>query len=403
MAQICNRLMLFFILILSSACQIVSGANKDTNSDISQFASSGQENSDSARGQFRSPGDPSARRIAQWSCGGNRRIAVNLEQKSSPDGWLSQEEYCEWDRNGVSPAKVKEDSFKPRSLQCIIRSSFDQGRMYYLQQRTYHPRVDQQNNERFGSVNALKSSYYDTKFNGYAYLVGGREGYHVWDSRVWKKMGETGDTRLAYISDTRKGIVGHCMQFSCKDADETGFLGNCVEGRQSDPLICATINKIYCVGEFADSSCQQALELNLKKRPIVHGDPQHISKNGRIDPVLNPDMQLDFNALKNLDPAPKPREDVLYRADYFAPTSIGDTPIKLDLVIPAGLDQCHHLVDPLLRKNNRVRDDNVFFASDQTLVECNFPRNTIYNNCDEVAAQIQVRAVFDVQPKGQIP
>jgi hypothetical protein len=375
------------ILLTGIGCQAIAPKSPTTSSSTIATSPTTRSNP-----QNLSP------RVAQWSCGGNRRVGVDVRQRPLEGGWLNQEEYCEWDRNGVAPAKITDDTFKPKKLQCIVRTSFDQGRTYYLQQRTYHPRVHQQNNEHFGSVNALKSSYYDTKFNGYAFLVGGREGYHVWDSRIWKQMGETGDTRLAYISDTRKGIIGHCKQFNCKDADETGFLGNCVEGRQSDPLICNVINEIYCSGTYAGPDCKQMFELNLTKRPVIHADPNHIARHGKIDPVLNPQMQLDFAALKVLEPMPSPREDVLYRADYFAPTAIGDTPIKLDLVIPDGLKECHHLVDPMLRKYNRVRDDRKFFESDRTLVECNFPTNTRYYNCDEVAAQLQVRAIFDIQP-----
>lgn len=336
--------------------------------------------------------------VTQWACSGNRRKAINHNREAIAGGWLNQEEYCEWDRNGVAPEKVSASTAKPAQLTCMVRSSFDQDRAYFLQQRLYKPTAEQQKLEGFKSLSEFKSHYYDTKFNGYAFLVGGREGYHVWDTRVWKKMGEKGDPRGAYISDTRKGIIGHCMQYTCAQPDEIGYTGNCVQGRQSDPLICSVINSIYCVGP-AQSGCKQKQELNLSKRPVLHADANHVQNAGSLDPVLNPSLMLPPEPLAKLNPGPVFREDVLFRSDYTPPTRLGDTPIKLDLVIPEGLPECKHVVDPNLLKAGRVKDPAVFLANDKTLVQCSFAKNTKYNNCDEVASQIQVRIVLEAQPK----
>ncbi|NBX16341.1 MAG: hypothetical protein EBR09_03135 [Proteobacteria bacterium] len=336
--------------------------------------------------------------VTQWACSGNRRPALNHYRQPLSGGWLNQEEYCEWDRNGTPPSKVNSGSAKPAQLTCMVRSGFDQNRAYFLQQRLYKPTPEQQKIEGFSSAGEFKSNYYDTKFNGYAFLVGGREGYHVWDSRVWRKMGEKGDPRGAYISDTRKGIIGHCMQYTCGQPDETGYTGNCVEGRQSDPLICAVINSIYCVGQ-GQAGCKQKLELNLAKRPVVHADLNHVQNSSQIDPVLKPDLLLPPAPLDKLSPPPAAREDVLFRSDYTPPTRLGDTPIKLDLVIPDGLAECKHVVDPVLLKSGRVKDPSVFLANDRTLVQCNFAANRKYNNCDEVASQIQVRIALETQSK----
>ena len=336
--------------------------------------------------------------VTQWSCSGNRRKAKNHQMVALSGGWLNQEEYCEWDRNGVAPAKVSSTTVKPGQLSCMVRTSFDQDRSYFLQQRLYKATGELQKLEGFANLGEFKSSYYDTKFNGYAFLVGGREGYHVWDTRVWKKMGEKGDPRGAYISDTRKGIIGHCKQYTCSQPDETGYTGNCVDGRQSDPLICAVINNIYCVGA-AQSSCVQKQELNLTKRPVLHADANHVQNAAQLDPVLTPSLQLPPGPLAALNPGPVFREDVLFRSDYTPPTRLGDTPIKLDLVIPDGLSECKHIVDPTLMKSGRVKDAAVFLASDKTLVQCTFANNAKFNNCDEVASQIQVRIVLEAQPK----
>lgn len=335
--------------------------------------------------------------VTQWACSGNRRKATNHQLQPLAGGWLNQEEYCEWDRAGVPPAKVTSTTVKPSQLTCMVRSSFDQERAYFLQQRLYKATPEQQKAEGFASLGEFKSTYYDTKFNGYAFLVGGREGYHVWDTRVWKKMGEKGDPRGAYISDTRKGIIGHCMQYTCAQPDETGYTGNCVQGRQSDPLICSVINNIYCVGS-AQQGCTQKRELNLTKRPVLHGNANHL-QNASLDPVLNPSLQLPPEPLAKLNPGPVFREDVLFRSDYTPPTRLGDTPIKLDLVIPEGMPECKHVVDPNLIKNGRVTDQAAFLANDKTLVQCTFNNNTKYNNCDEVASQVQVRIVLEAQPK----
>jgi hypothetical protein len=336
--------------------------------------------------------------VAQWACSGNRRLALNHQRQPLAGGWLNQEEYCEWDRNGTPPARVTSTSAKPAQLTCMVRSGFDQDRAYFLQQRLYKPTPEQQKVEGFSSSGEFKSNYYDTKFNGYAFLVGGREGYHVWDTRVWKKMGEKGDPRGAYISDTRKGIIGHCMQYTCSQPDEIGYTGNCVQGRQSDPLICSVINSIYCVGQ-GQAGCLQRQELNLTKRPVLHADPNHVQNAAALDPVLTPSLLLPPAPLDRLNPAPAVREDVLFRSDYTPPTRLGDTPIKLDLVIPEGLSECKHVVDPQLLKSGRVKDPAVFLANDKTLVQCSFSGNKKYNNCDEVASQIQVRIVLETQPK----
>jgi hypothetical protein len=343
-------------------------------------------------------GSTDGKLVTQWACSGNRRKATNHNLQPLSGGWLNQEEYCEWDRNGVAPAKVSSTKVKPGQLSCMVRSSFDQDRSYFLQQRLYKATGEQQKLEGFANLSEFKSSYYDTKFNGYAFLVGGREGYHVWDTRVWKKMGEKGDPRGAYISDTRKGIIGHCKQFTCSQPDETGYTGNCVQGRQSDPLICSVINNIYCVGA-AQSACMQKQELNLTKRPVLHADTNHVQNAAHLDPVLTPSLQLPPGPLAALNPGPVFREDVLFRNDYTPPTRLGDTPIKLDLVIPAGLSECKHIVDPALMKSGRVKDASAFLANDKTLVQCTFTNNTKYNNCDEVASQIQVRIVLEAQPK----
>lgn len=336
--------------------------------------------------------------VTQWSCAGNRRMATDHNRKLLPGGWLNQEEYCEWDRNGTAPAKATASSIKPAQLTCMVRSSFDQDRAYFLQQRLYKPTVEQQRLEGFSSLGEFKSQYYDTKFNGYAFLVGGREGYHVWDTRVWKKMGEKGDPRGAYITDTRKGIIGHCMQYTCQQPDEIGYTGNCVQGRQSDPLICSVINNIYCVGA-GQSGCKQKQELNLTKRPVLHADANHVQNAAALDPILNPGLELPPQPLAKLNPSPVFREDVLFRSDYTPPTRLGDTPIKLDLVIPEGLPECKLVVDPNLVKSGRVKNPAEFLANDKTLVQCSFSNNKKYNNCDEVASQIQVRIVLDTQQK----
>ncbi|MBM3382806.1 MAG: hypothetical protein FJY29_10235 [Betaproteobacteria bacterium] len=344
---------------------------------------------------------PSAdgRFVTQWSCAGNRRKAINHNRQPLPGGWLNQEEYCEWDRNGTPPAFVTQTSTKPAQLKCMVRTSFDQNRTYFLQQRLYKATVEQQRSEGFANLGDFKSSYYDTKFNGYAFLVGGREGYHVWDSRVWKKMGEKGDPRGAYISDTRKGIIGHCMQYTCMQADEIGYTGNCVAGRQSDPLICSVINSIYCISGAGQNGCKQTTELNLTKRPALHADANHVTNSAALDPVINPTLMLPPGPLNALSPAPTFREDVLFRSDYAPPTRLGDTGIKLDLVIPETLPECKWVVDPTLLNTGRVTDPAKFLANDKTLVQCSFAKNTRYNNCDEVASQLQVRIVFDTQPK----
>ncbi|MEN9528529.1 MAG: hypothetical protein RI932_402 [Pseudomonadota bacterium] len=345
------------------------------------------------------PTSPDGRLVTQWSCAGNRRLAINHLRQPLPGGWLNQEEYCEWDRNGTPPAIVSKGSSKPSQLQCMVRTSFDQNRSYFLQQRLYKATAEQQRSEGFASLSDFKSSYYDTKFNGYAFLVGGREGYHVWDTRVWKKMGEKGDPRGAYISDTRKGIIGHCMQYTCAQADEIGYTGNCVAGRQSDPLICSVINSIYCVGGAAQNGCKQTSELNLTKRPILHADANHVKNSAQLDPVLTPTLALPPGPLNALTPGPGVREDVLFRTDYTPPTRLGDTPIKLDLVIPESLPECKLVVDPALLKAGRVTDTAKYLANDKSLVQCSFSNNTRYNNCDEVASQLQVRIVFETQPK----
>lgn len=343
-------------------------------------------------------GSTDGKLVAQWSCAGNRRKAKDHQLRDLAGGWLNQEEYCEWDRNGIAPAKASPSLAKPAQLTCMVRSSFDQDRAYFLQQRLYKPTAEQQKIEGFSSAGEFKSNYYDTKFNGYAFLVGGREGYHVWDTRVWKKMGEKGDTRGAYISDTRKGIIGHCMQYTCTQPDEIGYTGNCVQGRQSDPLICDVINNIYCVGP-AQNGCVQKQELNLSRRPVLHADANHVKNAAALDPVLNPTLQLPPQPLAKLSPAPAIREDVLFRSDYTPPTRLGDTPIKLDLVVPEGLPECRHIVDPNLVKNGRVPDTAAYLANDRTLVQCTFANNKKYNNCDEVAAQLQLRIVLEAQPK----
>jgi hypothetical protein len=337
--------------------------------------------------------------VTQWSCAGNRRLAINHNRQPLPGGWLNQEEYCEWDRNGTPPAFVSQSSSKPAQLQCMVRTSFDQNRKYFLQQRLYKATVEQQRSEGFANLGDFKSSYYDTKFNGYAFLVGGREGYHVWDTRVWKKMGEKGDPRGAYISDTRKGIIGHCMQFTCAQPDETGYTGNCVAGRQSDPLICSVINNIYCIGGASQNACRQTAELNLTKRPILHADANHVKNSAYLDPVINPTLMLPPGPLNALSPSPVFREDVLFRTDYTPPTRLGDTPIKLDLVIPESLPECKLIVDPSLVSSGRVTDTAKYLANDKTLVQCSFSNNTRYNNCDEVASQLQARIVFETQTK----
>lgn len=336
--------------------------------------------------------------VAQWGCAGNRRKAIDHRLKPVAGGWLNQEEYCEWDRNGTPPESVSSSSTKPEQLQCVVRSSFDQGRSYFLQQRLYRPLDQRLTGNQQQDIARVKSYFYDTKFNGYAFLVGGKEGYHVWDTRVWKKMGERGDPRGAYITDTRKGIIGHCKEFSCSQPDETGYTGNCVAGRQSDPLICNVVNSIYCAGAYAGENCKQSLELNLTRRPILHADPEHVRKYAALDPVLNPDLRLPSPPLTQLSPAPGVREDVLFRADYMPPTRLGDTPIKLDLVIPDSLPECRYVVDPALLKNNSVTNADEFLKNDKTLVQCLFVRNEKFSNCDEVASQIQVRLVFETQP-----
>lgn len=337
--------------------------------------------------------------VTQWSCAGNRRKAIDHRLQPVSGGWLNQEEYCEWDRNGVAPERVSSSTARPEQLQCVIRTSFDQKRTYFLQQRLYAPAASRSSTGGSSPVDPLKSSFYDTKFNGYAFLVGGTEGYHVWDTRVWKKMGERGDPRGAYITDRRKGIIGHCMQFSCSQPDETGYTGNCVAGRQSDPLICNVVNSLYCSGAYADESCKQSLELNLTRRPIVHADPEHIRKSASLDPVITPQLRLPPAPLFQLTPVPVVREDVLFRSDYTPPTQLGDTPIKLDLIVPDTLPECRYVVDPTLLKNKRVADAEEFLRNDKTLVQCLFVRNETYHNCDEVAAQIQARLVFETQPK----
>ena len=334
--------------------------------------------------------------VAQWSCAGNRRKAIDHQLKPVSGGWLNQEEYCEWDRNGVAPERVSVATAKPSQLQCVVRSSFDQGRSYFLQQRLYQ-QPSQQGSENTQGALPAKSYYYDTKFNGYSFLVGGKEGYHVWDTRVWRKMGEKGDPRGAYITDTRKGIIGHCQEFSCSQPDEIGYTGNCVSGRQSDPLICNVVNSIYCTGPYSGDRCKRTLELNLTRRPVVHAQKDHIQKYGAVDPVLNPKLQLSSKALDSLSPVPVVREDVLFRADYIPPTRLGDTPIKLDLIVPDSLPECRHVVDPALLKNGTVTDADSFLVHDKTLVQCLFVPNERYNNCDEVASQIQVRLVFETQ------
>jgi len=334
--------------------------------------------------------------VAQWSCAGNRRKAIDHTLKPVAGGWLNQEEYCEWDRHGVAPERVSASTEKPEQLQCVVRSSFDQGRSYFLQQRLYRP-LSQQNTVNPQDAAAEKSRFYDTKFNGYSFLVGGKEGYHVWDTRVWKKMGERGDPRGAYITDTRKGIIGHCQEFSCSQPDEIGYTGNCVAGRQSDPLICNVVNSIYCAGPYAGDQCKRSLELNLTRRPVIHADKQHVRKFAAVDPVLNPDLQLPARPLAQLSPGPVVREDVLFRGDYTPPTRLGDTPIKLDLIVPESLPECRHVVDPALLQNGTVTDAESFLKHDKTLVQCLFVRNNKYNNCDEVASQIQVRLVFETQ------
>ncbi|MEY2988442.1 MAG: hypothetical protein RJB13_1963, partial [Pseudomonadota bacterium] len=193
--------------------------------------------------------------VAQWSCAGNRRKAIDHQLKPVNGGWLNQEEYCEWDRNGVAPERVSSVAKKPENLECVVRSTFDQGRSYFLQQRLYQSLQEQEPGSK-QPFSTAKSLFYDTKFNGYSFLVGGKEGYHVWDTRVWKRMGEKGDPRGAYITDTRKGIIGHCQEFSCSQPDEIGYTGNCVAGRQSDPLICNVVNSIYCTGPYRGSQCQ---------------------------------------------------------------------------------------------------------------------------------------------------
>jgi hypothetical protein len=50
-------------------------------------------------------------------------------------------------------------------------------------------------------------------------------------------------------------------------------------------------------------------------------------------------------------------------------------------------------------KSGRVKDAAGFIANDKTLVQCTFTNNSKYNNCDEVASQIQVRIVLEAQPK----
>lgn len=334
----------------------------------------------------------------QWSCAGNRRRAVDHRLRELPGGWLNQEEYCEWDRNGTPPAIVTPASTKPAQLQCMIRTSFDQNRTYFLQQRLYRATTEQQKAEGFSTLGEFKSHYYDTKFNGYAFLVGGREGYHVWDTRVWKKMGEKGDPRDAYISDTRKGIIGHCKQFTCAQADETGYTGNCVAGRQSDPLICSVINSIYCVG-FGESKCEKSRVLNLTQRPVNHADSSHLQKSIGVDPVLSPNLLLPSSPLMVLNPVPVVKEDVLFRSDYIPPTRLGDTPIKIDLAIPEGLPECKWIVDPTLIKNGRVADASKQLDNDKTLVQCSFPKNTRFHNCDEVASQLQARLILETQLK----
>ncbi|MEY4065445.1 MAG: hypothetical protein RIR26_1653 [Pseudomonadota bacterium] len=356
----------------------------------------GEVISQSHGAQTPSSGGPS---VTQWSCGGNRRKAVDHLLRPLAGGWLNQEEYCEWDRSGTPPAMVTGATSKPKQLQCMVRTSFDQNRSYFLQQRLYRAQADQQQAEGFRTLSEFKSNYYDTKFNGYAFLVGGREGYHVWDTRVWKKMGEKGDPRGAYISDTRKGIIGHCKQFTCAQADETGYTGNCVAGRQSDPLICSVVNNIYCVGSAQQKTCTAPAELNLTRRQVLHADANHERNNGTWDPRLSPTLQLPAGPLNALNPAPVFREDVLFRSDYTPPTRLGDTPIKLDLVIPEGLPECKWVVDPTLLNTGRVKDTAAFLANDKTLVQCSFPKNTQYNNCDEVASQLQVRIVFETQAK----
>jgi hypothetical protein len=366
-----------YFLILSSGCK-------------SRTFNSGSKTQGVTQQQFEN--------VTQWGCSGNRRKAMNQRLEVHPGGWLNQEEYCEWDRNGIPPSQVSANLTKPSQLSCTFRTSFDQDRAYFLQQRLYKPRTDPQHAEGFASLGEFKSSFYDTKFNGYAFLVGGREGYHVWDTRVWKKMGERGDPRDAYISDTRKGIIGHCMQFTCSQPDEIGYTGNCVKGRQSDPLICSVVNKIYCIGD-EQRNCAQTQELNLTKRPIVHADANHVQNAAALDPVITPHLKLPRAPLDALNPAPVFREDVLFRSDYTPPTRLGDTPIKLDLIIPVGLNECQYAVDPTLLKAGRVKDQAAFLASDKTLVQCRFSNNRRFNNCDEVASQIQVRLSLETQPK----
>jgi hypothetical protein len=132
---------------------------------------------------------------------------------------------------------------------------------------------------------------------------------------------------------------------------------------------------------------------------VLHADVNHERNNGKWDPVLNPSLQLPSGPLDALNPAPVFREDVLFRNDYTPPTRLGDTPIKLDLVIPEGMTGCKWVVDPVLLSTGRVKDASAFLANDKTLVQCSFPTNTQYNNCDEVAAQLQVRIVFETQAK----
>jgi hypothetical protein len=186
------------------------------------------------------------------------------------------------------------------------------------------------------------------------------------------------------------------MQKGCDEPDEVGYLGNCVSGRQSDPLICSVVNAIYCSGSA--TGCKKTEELDFKERAVINGDTNHVSKWALWDPALNPNLKLLPTQLLQLNPPPTVLEDVLFRSDYTPPTRLGDTPIKLDLVAPLSLPECKHIIDPAVRNSGLVVSEQEYLRNDKTLMECSFPENTKYNNCDEVASQIQVRLNLDTKP-----